>query len=241
MYFLGTFPVVKTPLFQCKRCGFGQGTKISHVMQRGKKIFFKNLNVYVYVHIYVCVCIFLIFGFQLFGDLFFLSENRKNFQNSLVCAMGPPWIALADPKWGYGENTRRKQLSLFCSKAVGSMCYCSVTKSCPALCNPVDCSTAGSSVLHCLHEVCSNLCPSSQWCHPTISSSVVPFSCLQSFPASGSFPTSCLFTSGGQSIGTSASVLPVNIQGLISFRIDWFDLLAVQSTFKSLCVQIYLF
>ena len=145
MYFLGTFPVVKTPLFQCKRCGFGQGTKISHVMQRGKKIFFKNLNVYVYVHIYVCVCIFLIFGFQLFGDLFFLSENRKNFQDSLVCAMGPPWIALANPKWGYGENTRRKQLSLFCSKAVGSVCYCSVTKSCPALCNPVDCSIAGSS------------------------------------------------------------------------------------------------
>ena len=195
------------------------------------------------IYMCVCVCIFLILGFQLFGDLFFLSENRKNFQDSLVCAVGPLWIALANPKWGYGGNTRRKQLSLFCSKAVGSMCCCSVTKSCPALCNPVDCSTADSSVLHCLHEVCSNLCPSSQWCHPTISSSVVPFSCLQSFPASGSFPTSCLFTSGGQSIGTSASasVLPVNIQGLISFRIDWFDLPAVQSTFKSLCVQIRLF
>ena len=66
----------------------------------------------------------------------------------------------------------------------------------------------------------SNSCPSHQWCHPTISSSVVPFSsCLQSFPASGSFPMSQLFTSGGQSIGvsTSASVLPMNIQ-------DWFPL-----------------
>ena len=69
-------------------------------------------------------------------------------------------------------------------------------------------------------RACSNSCPWSQWCHPTISSSVVPFSsCLQSFPASGSFPMSQLFTSGGQSTGVSAStsVLPMNIQ-------DWFPL-----------------
>ena len=68
--------------------------------------------------------------------------------------------------------------------------------------------------------VYSNSCPLSQWCHPTISSSVVPFSsCLQSFPASGAFPMSQSFTSGGQRIGASASasVLPVNIQ-------DWFPL-----------------
>ena len=67
---------------------------------------------------------------------------------------------------------------------------------------------------------CSNPCPSSQWCHPTISSSVIPFSsCLQSFPALGSFPMSQFFTSGDQSIGVSAlaSVLPMNIQ-------DWFTL-----------------
>ena len=66
---------------------------------------------------------------------------------------------------------------------------------------------------------CSNSCPSSQWCHPTISSSVVPFSsCLQSFPASESFPMS-QFTSGAQSIrvSASASVLPMKIQ-------DWFPL-----------------
>ena len=66
----------------------------------------------------------------------------------------------------------------------------------------------------------SNSCPSSQWCHPIISSSVVPFSsCLQSFPASGSFPMSQFFSSGGQSIGASASasVLPMNMQ-------DWFPL-----------------
>ena len=67
-------------------------------------------------------------------------------------------------------------------------------------------------------RVCSNSCPLSQWCHATISSSVVPFSsCPQSFPASGSFPRSRLFASGGQSIGASASVLPVNTQ-------DWFPL-----------------
>ena len=66
--------------------------------------------------------------------------------------------------------------------------------------------------------VYSNSCPLSQWCHPTISSSVIPFSscCLQSFPASESFPMSQFFASGGQNIGvsTSASVLPMNIQDL---------------------------
>ena len=63
--------------------------------------------------------------------------------------------------------------------------------------------------------VYSNSCPSSWWCHPVISSSVVPFSCPQSLPASGSFPTSQLFTWGGQSTGVSAStsVLPMNTQG----------------------------
>ena len=69
-------------------------------------------------------------------------------------------------------------------------------------------------------RACSSSCPSSWWCHPTISSSVVPFSsCLQSFPASGSSPMSQFFTSGGQSVGVSAlaSVLPIYIQ-------DWFSL-----------------
>ena len=60
----------------------------------------------------------------------------------------------------------------------------------------------------------SNSCPLRRWCHPTTSSCVIPFSCPQSFPASGSFPMSQLFTSGGQSIGVSASasVLPMNTQ-----------------------------
>ena len=79
--------------------------------------------------------------------------------------------------------------------------------------------------------------PSSQWCHPAISSSVVTFSsCPQSLPASESFPMSQLFAWGGQSIGVSAlaSVLPKNVSWLISFRMDWLDLLAVQGTLRSL-------
>ena len=80
-----------------------------------------------------------------------------------------------------------------------------------------------------------NPCPLSQWCHPTISSSVVPFSsCPQSFPASGSFPVSQLSTSGAQIIGVSASTLPSNEHPGLIFRIDWLDLLAVQGTLKSL-------
>ena len=83
-------------------------------------------------------------------------------------------------------------------------------------------------------RVCSNSCALSQWCHPIISSSVIPFSsCLQSFPASGFFPISWFFASSGQSIGTSSSalVLPMNIQnwfslgltGLISFQSKGFS------------------
>ena len=75
---------------------------------------------------------------------------------------------------------------------------------------------------------CSNSCPSSWWCHPTISSSVIPFSsCFQSFPASGSFPMNRIFASGGQSIGASAlvSVLPLNIQGW--FPLGWTGLISL--------------
>ena len=84
----------------------------------------------------------------------------------------------------------------------------------------MDCSTPGLPVPPPTPRAYSNSYPSSRWCHPTISSSVVPFSsCLQSFPVSGSFQMSQFFTSSGQSIGASASasVLPMNIQ-------DWFPL-----------------
>ena len=85
--------------------------------------------------------------------------------------------------------------------------------------------------------VCSNSCPLSQWCHPTISSSVVPnFSCLQSFLASGSFPMSQLFALDGQSIGASASVslFAVNIQA-------WFPVEELQSdqTLTKACILIH--
>ena len=91
-------------------------------------------------------------------------------------------------------------------------------------------------------EVCSSLCPSNWWYHPTISSSVIPFSCLQSFPGSGSFWESQFFASGGQSIGASASALALlmNIQGW--FPLGWTGLISLQSkgfsrVFSSTTVQ----
>ena len=109
--------------------------------------------------------------------------------------------------------------------------FCLVTKSCLTLCDPMDCSTHARLPCPSLSPgVCSNSCPLSRWCHPTISSSLVPFSsCLQSFPASRSFSLSWLFASGGQSIGAlaSASVLPVNIQ--VWFPLGLTGLITLQS------------
>ena len=104
---------------------------------------------------------------------------------------------------------------------------CSLMSDC---CNLMDCSTPGFPVSHHLLEFCPTSCPLSLWCHPTISSSVAPFSsCPQSFPASGSFPVSQFFTSGGQSTGASASasVLPVNIQDSFPFWLT--GLISLQS------------
>ena len=99
------------------------------------------------------------------------------------------------------------------------MIFSSVAQSRLTLCNHMDCSMPGFPVHHQLWELAQNHVHRVGG-HPTISSSVIPFSsCLQSFPASGSFPMSQFFASGGQSIGAlaSASVLPMNIQ-------DWFPL-----------------
>ena len=102
-------------------------------------------------------------------------------------------------------------------------CYCcSVPKSRLTLRDPMDCSSPGFLHLHLPSSprACSNSCPLSPWCHPAISSSVIPFSPFPvSFPASGSSPMSQLFPSGDQNIGAlaSASVLLMNIQG-------WFPL-----------------
>ena len=113
--------------------------------------------------------------------------------------------------------------------------FSSVAQSSLTLWDPMDCSTPALPVHHQLPES-TQTHVLSQWCHPTISSSVIPFSSWsQSFPASGSVPMSQLFASGGQSIGASASasVLPMNIQHWFP-KIDWFDFLAVQGTLKSL-------
>ena len=103
-----------------------------------------------------------------------------------------------------------------------SVQFCSVAQSCPTLCDPMNRSTPGFPVQHArlpcpspAPEVYLNSCPLSRWCHPAISSSVIPFSsCPQSLPASRSFPMSQLFPWGGQITGVSASasVLPVNTQ-----------------------------
>ena len=144
-----------------------------------------------------------------------------------------------------GQPSRSVHCPVGCSHTISSEVWStacrersvsSVTQSCPTLCNLVDCSMPGFSVHHQLKGLL-NSCPSSWWCHPTISSSVIPFSsCHQSFPASGSFPVSQFFLSDGQSIGSfSFSISPSNeYSGLISFRMDWLDLLAVQVTLKSL-------
>ena len=122
------------------------------------------------------------------------------------------------------------------TKEVIKVCCWSVTKWCPTLWDPKDCSTPGFPVLHFL--------PLSRCCHPTISPSVVSFSsCPQSFPASGSFQMSQFFASGGQSIGASisASVLPMNIQdrfplgltGLLSLQSEGFSRVSFNTTVQN--------
>ena len=110
-------------------------------------------------------------------------------------------------------------------------------KSCPTLCDPKDCSMSGFPVLYYLPEWLEFMSTESVML-PTISYCAALFSfCLQSFPASGSFPMSQLFTSGGQSIGTSASasVLPMNIQGWFPLRLT--GLISLQSKELSSLLQ----
>ena len=118
------------------------------------------------------------------------------------------------------------------SKNKASVQFSSAAQSCPTL-RPHELQHARPPCPSPTLRVHSDSRPSSQWCHPAISSSLVPFySCPQSLPASESFPMSQLFTWGGQS-GVSISPSKEH-PGLISFRMDWLDLLAVQGTLKSL-------
>ena len=126
----------------------------------------------------------------------------------------PPPLRLSK-SWNRREEGRAQPLKEW----HGHCCFL-VAQSCLTLYNPMDCTHTRLPCSSLSPGVCSNSCPLSQWRHPTISSSVIPFSvCPQSLPASVSFPVSQLFASGGQSIGASASasVLPMNIQG-------WFPL-----------------
>ena len=111
-------------------------------------------------------------------------------------------------------------------------CCCSVTKSHPTFCDPMDWSTPDSSVLHYLlaqTQSIESVMPSNHLIF------LVPFSsCPQSFSVAGSFPTSQLFTSGDQSSFSFSISASNEYSGLISFRIDWFDLLAAQWMLKSL-------
>ena len=126
--------------------------------------------------------------------------------------------------------------SSFERQAYQSVQFSSVVQSCPTLCDPHGLKHTRLPCSSSTPRACSNLCPSSRWCHPTTSYSVVPFSSrLQSFPASWSFPRSQFFTSGGQNWGFSFNISPSNkYSGLITFRMDWLDLLAFQWTLKSL-------
>ena len=113
------------------------------------------------------------------------------------------------------------------------VCCCSVSKSCLNSLWPHGLQHARLSRPPLSPRVSSHSCPLSWWFYLTILSSVTSFSsCSQSFPPTSSFPISWLFDSGGQNIGASASasVYPEVFPGLISFRIDWFDLHEVQGT-----------
>ena len=126
-------------------------------------------------------------------------------------------VPLPSPKYyarcGKKENLTTYNLSGICRE---QGCYFSVIKSCPALGDPMDCSTPGTC-LPLSQGVCSNSYSLSWWCNLTISSSAASFSFhIQYFPASGYFPMSWLFASGGPSIGASLLVLPMNIQGWFS-------------------------
>ena len=135
-----------------------------------------------------------------------------------------------------------------CVSFSDSVQFSSVAQSCLTLCDPMNRSTPGLPPCSSpTPGVYPNSCPLSQWCHPTISSSVVPFSSsLQYFPASGSFQISLFFAWGGQSIGVSASasVLPMNIQDWSP--LGWTGWISLQSkglsrVFSNTTVQKHLF
>ena len=143
----------------------------------------------------------------------------------------PPCFIVKEQKPIYSSSWLElfRPVFLFCSVQ-----FSSVGQLCLTLCDPMNRSMPGLPV----HHQLSNSCPSSRWCHPTISSSVVPFSSFpQSFPASGYFQMRQFFTSGGQSIGVSAStsVLQMNTQGWSP--LEWTGWISLQSKGLSRVLQ----
>ena len=129
-------------------------------------------------------------------------------------------------KWRKKRDNRNRSTGPYIR--VYRYCCYSVTKSCLILCNPIYCIMPCFPVLHYLSEFAQTHTLLSQWRYPTISSFVAPFSCPQSFLAAGSFSNESALP-----IRWYWSFSPMNIQR-ISFKTDWFDLLAVQVTLKSL-------
>ena len=157
--------------------------------------------------------------------------------------MVPNSSQLSPPQGISGQPQNNVNQQLYCKRnrrqLIISSVYpwrrCSTAKSCPTLCNPVDCSTPGSH-LPPSPGVCSSLCPWRRWCHPAISPSFRPLLLLPSvFLASGSFSTeSALRVRWPKYRSFAFSISPSNeCSGLASFRTDWFDLLAVQWILKS--------
>ena len=133
-----------------------------------------------------------------------------------------------------------KETKAFVSRQLSWLCnyMCSVPKLCLTL-QPHGLQHARFPCPSLSPVICSHSFPLSRWCCLTISFSVIPYSCSQSFPAMEPLPVNWLFASGGQSIraSASASVLSSEYSGLMSFRMGWFDLLALQETLKSLLQQ----
>ena len=175
-------------------------------------------------------------------DSLLRSENWQSHTCELTDGWYLLWSVSVGRLWWDWEVSEMKggQKSVTEEKEPGVVtdCHCcyTVTKSCLTLCNPRDCSTPGSLVLHCLPEFAQ---VHVHWVSDAIliisSSAASSSSCLQSFPASGSFQMSQFFKSGAKYWSFSFSIsLSNEYLGLISFRSDWFDLLAVWGTFKSL-------
>ena len=187
-------------------------------------------------------------GLQRIGDdlatehahhkLFFLNlfENfvrlKMNFENRIKFYFSSSFTLPFKGSQPLGQWDVRPSLFVFRSGQ-----FCSVAQLCLRLFATPWTAAHQASLPSPTPGACSNSCPLSQWCQPTVSSFVVPFSSRpQSFPASGSFPVSQFFTSGGPKYWSfSFSISPSNDYSvLISFRIDWLDLLAIQGTLKSL-------